>query len=550
MPKFNEVLGSLTQSITRPIIYDIINQLSNITGIKKDAKIRFPGDGQKMQTSGSNIDEENDKFPLLNTDRYNYIDVKESYDLDAISTTAINGQEYTPIFFDKTLDLFVAPIYATSDIVVSFKHVFTNKSEAGLFLDNIRSKKSAMYDLNIHDITYHYLLPPSILLVIKAVHNKREAYLGYGQSLEEYIISNSTDRLTIVSDLVNKDSRLAVSETQTRIIGLYGFDDLPDKPERDESNGTWIISYDYKFSYEKPLSCFIRYPCLVHNNLLPKEYTTFNSNMKDYKELDTSRSTSFKALSIFESDEGRDLRSGSNYMLRLPDFDDYDIPAVPSKTGSVFIALCQVDQQDKRTLLDLNDLGDVMIDKDILEFIKGTEYTNITELYKSILHLSLYRNNFLVSSGYLECSNAGIVKAKVDLDLRKQYRVRLSIVTDLTMLTKNAIETLKKYPKALVKIIGSINELLKNNPDFINLGDKTSISNSDFDNVYRILTGYGYIPSANNGNNNYIIYDDSLIQRRSHLFKDIDPLLVEQYRNQRISSNNIQLYGIVNVNKT
>jgi hypothetical protein len=53
---------------------------------------------------------------------------------------------------------------------------------------------------------------------------------------------------------------------------------------------------------------------------------------------------------------------------------------------------CSIDTSDQRTLVNLEELGDVEIDKDIMQFGKESEYPYMHKLYKSILQIHLYRD--------------------------------------------------------------------------------------------------------------------------------------------------------------
>jgi len=542
MPNVTLTLPEVEQSISRPIIFDIIKQVNEITKIDKSTKIFFPGDIQKMQTYGSDIDKSGDRFPIFNTDRYTFIDVVDDYDLDTLASTAVTSNEHIPIFLDNKLQVRISPIYATSNVTINFKHSVPSKTEALRWRDDMRTRASMARRTNLHKISYHYLLPEEILKVLKEVYDARENKLGYNQTFAEYVTSYASDRLTVVGDLIGSESRLAISETQFRIVGLFDFEGLPDKPEKDDGTGNWIISFSYKFNYEKPISCNMKYPIMVHNQLLSPEYTYFTNKTYMPHVIDKSASMSIGAFSEFELDQTLRNTINTNAIIRLPNFDDYIIPVTPRGTATGILALCEVDETDNKTLLNLNELGDIVFDNDILDFIRESEYPYCCDIYKSIITISLYRNNTLVSNNSIECLTDLTIKAKVDLDIRNQYRLRIGLVTDLTLLSKEAISRLLKFPKAFIKIIAVLNELLRDNPDFINLGDKKKISAIDFSNVYRILTGYDYLNGSASCSSNWINTN-----RPSCLFSDIDPLLLERYRRERVGKNTVLLTGIIAV---
>lgn len=504
MPNVSLTLPETSQSIIRPIIFDMVGQVQEITKISKESKIFFPGDIQKMQTAGSDIGSEQNRYAMFGTGRYVFITVEEDYDINTLGSTSTTGRENAPVFTDEKLATVISPLYASSQVTINFKYRCFSKTEALKWRDDIRIRISQMRDINLHNLTYHYLLPAELLFVLKIIHEKREAFLGYGQTYAEYVTSMSTERLTLIGDLVNQDARLGVSETQCRVLGMYDFEGMPEKPERDDDTGTWTISFAYKFTYDKPFACNIRYPVMVHNQLLPAEYVYFTDKSYDIDKVSKDFSDSNQALNAFEYDSIMNSRIDPQAIIRLPSFDDYNIRTAPRGTGTVFLALCEIDTADSRTMLNLADIDPIVIDKDIMQFIQEVEYPFISKLYKSVINISLYRNNELTVGGSIICDSQLNVKAIADLDLRNQHRLRFSLVPDLTMLNREAFDRLRKYPKALVKIIGAMNEIIKNHPDFNDLGDKSYISNADFSSVYAAITGHGYDNGIGGSKGNYM----------------------------------------------
>jgi len=62
----NMAIPETEQTIIRPIIIDMVKQISEITKIDNNIKILFPGDIGKMHQSGSTIDSDS-REPLLST---------------------------------------------------------------------------------------------------------------------------------------------------------------------------------------------------------------------------------------------------------------------------------------------------------------------------------------------------------------------------------------------------------------------------------------------------------------------------------------------------
>lgn len=536
MPNILLPLPGVGQTVSRPVYIDMIQQVQKFTNISKDTKIFFPGDIQKMQTPGSSIDSKDDRFAIFNSERHTFIEVEDDYDEGSLGSTALEREEHIPIFTDSKLGVQATPVYATTNVTINFVYRCPSKSEAQRWRDEARARISKMMDINLHKVNYSYQLPLDMVAILQEIHKKREDQFGYGQTFAEYVTSFADPRLTLLGDPVGKDQRLAIAETQTRIQGIYTWDALPEKAQRDDQTGTWSISFGYKYSFEKPIELHIRYPVMVHNQLLEADFIEFSDKAYDPNNDNKVFSKSYHALNAFEMDTIMNAVTNPNFIIRIPSYDDFVIQDVLRGTGTILIALSSV-EDDKRTIVNLKDLGDFVIDQDILDFIIQSEYPYICKQYKSILNLGLYRNEFLTSNETLTCDNLLNVKAVNDLDLRNQHRIRLSICVDITYLDQKALLRLKNFPKALVKIIGSMNELLRNHPDFNRLGDKKHITMHDFSEVTSFLTGYRLQLSKGN-------YFGPGIDTRN-LFGDIDPRIVENYRQSMKGTNRVQISSVL-----
>jgi hypothetical protein len=298
--------------------------------------------------------------------------------------------------------------------------------------------------------------------LLQCIHTTREQCAGYGDSLVDYIKHHATDRLTLLSDITGQtgaDSMpsLAIAEVQSRIQGRYAFDSIPEKPER-EDNGTYTATLSYKFSYERPVSACMRYPIIVHNQLLPPEYVLFAVSNTNANGAPQQYSCSLAALSHFEATRRGVQQAYAQGFLNVPLYDQFLRPSEVPYTATVFYALCTIDPADHRTLINLTELGEIDIDSDILQFIAESEYPYMHGLYKSVLQLHMYRDRTLAHYDSVECTAAMDVRATYDLNYRIPHRIRLSIVTDWSLLDKDALARLRKYRKALLKIIRAIDE--------------------------------------------------------------------------------------------
>ena len=139
------------------------------------------------------------------------------------------------------------------------------------------------------------------------------------------------------------------------------------------------------------------------------------------------------------------------------------------------------------------------------------QYLPIT--YSSIFCLNLYENNYLRESDSLLIDSDLNVTSRLNLDIRKTYRVRLSLIVNLAQARPEVTDRLKQQvlikPVLGIKIARAINSVLRdigNNPD-INTSELTD----------RELIRIGVIPNQSNPNSNYpvtnYLYDENEIRR-------------------------------------
>ena len=537
MPKIYTTLSNIQQTVIRPVIYSVIEQIKNITKINKNVLILFPGDSGVNSTPGSTMDEDKNREALFNATNIVEIEVQYDHDDEDMTSTDAYGDYTYPVFKDTRLDIYLSPIYSKTNVTINFKYRTPSKTEAMRWRDDIRTKLSQMRDINLHSVDYSYNVPLVYLVLLKLIHERREAIEGYGEDFRTYLKLNSTDALTLVSDVVGQDTVLAIAETQSRIIGLYDFSALPEKPEKDNENSIWTINFSYRFTFDQPIAAGMKYPLMIHNQPLPLEYIDFKeAEVKNYDK-NLIPDGRLNGLNYFESDTTHNSRYPDKMYIRLPSFDDYVLDQAYTGTAAIFLTLCQIDQSNPKLLLDLNDIGDIEIDQDIFNFMKESETPYLCKPYMSILNLSLYRGEGLIEDKAISCNNNLELYLANGPKIRLEHRVRFSIVCDLHMLHPSAIARLKKYPEVFKKLITIINDLIGLHPDFNKLGKYGRITDLEFNIIYKLFTGMD--TKRLDGNRD-----------RRDLFGDVDPRKVKEYIDNTIQRNTVQIQNILSYKRT
>ena len=548
MPNVMLTIPNVTQSVHRPIILDIVEQVKAITKINESTDVYFLSEEGYSQTPGSSIASAN-HHPKFAAQRMVIIDVEHTTNLDNLATSVSNRSEHIPIIEDPHLGLIVRPIYESTDVKINFRYRTISKQEAKRWKDDIAIRVSAMRDMFIHNIHYHYGLPPQVWNLLGEVHNKREMNQGYGETFGQYIERLSKGRLTVVGEGTGTNTLPVIAEKATRIIGLFDFEAIPEKSEYEEESGTYMISFTYKFTYDCPVGCNAVYPIMVHNQYLADEYIVDTTAYPRLDMVPKRYSESAFAFSHFESDTTIDSVHPHDLYIRIPHIDDYIVPMMHAGTATAILLLMKMETPGKdQVLFNLQDMGDVQIDEDLMKFLLEVEYPYLTKLYHSVFHLSLIENEQLCDPMRLSVNHRLDVITHRVIDLRKTYRVRIALVVDLSLLHPSALERLSKYPKAFVKFFQAANELLRTRADFQRLGDQNFISQAQINVIKILMGGISTANSWGSGLSGHSSDDErywSSLTQKGSLFKDVPWHVIQHWIKSATVMKTVQLTGIL-----
>lgn len=444
MPTALITIDETIQSIIRPSIIDITDQIKTITGINKDIHIIFPGEGNSAIQPGSVIGD-HDRSPSFHGHNQISIEAEWEYDYPSINTTAVAQYDQVPCFQDLKLGVTIKPVRVSVNFVITFKYRNTSKTSANRWRDDIRTRVSHMRDVNLHKLHYHYLFPNPYIKLIKHIYDLRESQGGYKETFETYFEEHSHAGLTVLTDLIGEHSRAAIKETQSRVIGLFDFEGIPEKITKDDGN-MWENTFTYKFSMDVPISFTALYPIVIHNQLIDPYFISDISVTKDVTNTPKEFSYSLGALEHFSCTDFTIGQIKRNEHITFPPEDYFEPKRKISSTVPILTLLTLKDIKQPKLLLNINDIDPLEIDEEIIKFITESEYQYVTKPYNSIFLFSLYQGDDLISGNNVVLTPNLDLYCETELDVRKRYHVKFSIINDISVLSPDALKRLRKYP--------------------------------------------------------------------------------------------------------
>lgn len=433
------ILSSAYHKIISDIIETINIPCKTIVVLHKDSEVSLTDNKTTASITST------DNLPSTVANRRIVAAITEDYNEDELTSTSVHQVNAYPIFNDPDVDVSVYPIYVKSDVSIQFTYISPSKLEATRIRDDIRIRLSQTRNITIHEVEYSILIPEIVEEFIADVYDLKSRLVP--QSLEDYFREHATKRMFPITDMANiENARLAISEKQIRIIGLFDFSSMPEKIEIDADSNNYKISFTYKLTLDVPRAMVMRYPTLVCNRPLPAKYLQFIEDNKANSMEECRRNIgytgSLQDLSYFEAHRMLENRVNIKLPVNIPAFDEFNKKEGHKGYGIIASFLTQVDETDCKGLMNLRDIDPYQIDPTIMEHIKLIDRQYIINPYSSFIYLGLHQDGIHFDNNVLDIDADLNVRSKVKLSLYKPVRVTLSVILDLLLLDKKVIERL------------------------------------------------------------------------------------------------------------
>lgn len=456
MPRVATRLPESEDAILRPVAFAVLRQLAGVLSLPQNIDVLFPGGVEEAMMTGSELGYKGQHTKFHNTERLK-VGVTEEIDEHTILNTAVYQQENIPIFLDPKLGVSLYPIYGQTTMVFQITYRAPNRTSAKQFLDELRVRHSAWRAENLHELIYHYSLPAEYLHLLKHIHELRENVAGYGDEFSDWVRQNLVHNATNLTTVIGTQQQLSIAETQSRPLGAFDFNALPQPEEKDNDNGAWIINFQYSVIFDKVIGVAAQYPLAVHGQLL--DDTWYSTPRASGNFIDPNKRLERGSYSRQALDHFARLTQCNKVCtvdgLRYPEFDEWEPRYVRPNTSTLLLVMLGIDPDNPREILNLEEIPDFGFQEDVLAYIKR-EYSHLPHYGGSAVHISLYSGDDPLSDDWLEVDENLNVIATRDLDPRLNYHLRIALVNDLLSLDGSVTEKLRLDGKACLAILSTL----------------------------------------------------------------------------------------------
>lgn len=494
MPVFIDEIRGYEEQIARPVVMGVVRQLAERMHIPKDVTVRYVGNGSSLAVINSTLDgkEQNNRLP---GDTRIILTVSETYDEDRALSMSIYKPEHPLIFKDDHLDVYLWPLKNRVKYSVSITYIASDRASALTWYTNIKRKYSQGVTEYLHDVQYSYPIPHDHIYRLGEIYRLRQNVSPIDEVVGAYLKRCFSENMTVISNQIGNNHEFVIKEKQIRILGYCDFGATPPLPEKEGDTGNYAISFNYNFDYDRVESVVMAYPYMIHNQMVPellRPPITFYGTEDVPVNLSVSE-TLFKHYGLDE----RTLKTIQTIPgLPIPIFDDWLPGYKHEHMSNLMRIMLSVDMDNKKAIVDLNNLGEWGLDPTVLGFIKTNPITHVTP-YDSVINISLYKRHSLCDFSELILTSNGLLNCVKDLDETERYHLCINLVTRIESLSQTALLALCQNPMFtiiyLLTLYPSIAQVaseyyLLPNGQTIFLGDPSTRPSCMFVGEYRIAT--------------------------------------------------------------
>lgn len=438
MPNANFALGNTYDTITRPTAFAIAKDCLHRMGFPEEAYLDLIGHTQSSVQQDSTISKlDNKNFFGTNTEAI--LQVEEEPIRDRIYEASVLRLDNLPIFRDQSVHTYIRPIYSPTQVSLSFKLRFHDEVSANRWRDDLVARSHLLRHEQVHKITYHYQIPSVFLLILNEVFKLKENVDQKGEGFGKWLKDNFDPRITSVANMAGKELTMVVPEDQVRVLGWFDFSGFADKPTYNKDNGSWDVEWQYSYVYDKPIEAAMTYPLVVRQQVLGADFRPTVGEYALDREIVVPNNVNRTLGSFFPCW----TPPKGTLANRYPDFDTWEPEGGVPGCEIFWIGLVTITADDRRTLLDLDNLGVHKLNDAARAFILS-EREFVCDPSRSIIDVGVYSNNARALPGQVTIDENLNVVATTDISMEPVYHVVLSVRRDLSTLMPDDYDRVRR----------------------------------------------------------------------------------------------------------
>lgn len=458
MPHVTTPIPETYISIVRPVVLSVVRQIRDITKVSdKGFRISYLGYPEEQQIFNSNTGTPEDPRDTSFFEQKGkfVITVREVPDELTLYNSPVMYQDTQLVFLDKALDVQLKPVYSSTEVNISFEYRTEDKQAAQAWVDEYRTKIAMNREALTHHVAYEYPIPFSFAGILQEIHRLRENKGAYGNSFAEYLMQNFSQKATVLVNMAGERPLLVIKEDQLNILGWFE-NTTPPEVEKGEKGANFMVRFDYKFRFEKPIQMALKYPFVIHNQVLGNKFR--NHDEVAYHRMVGGMGLLNQSFEYFRKEQNQYDEALEG--IRIPHYDDWIPKYVPIMSANIMTSVLLLNESDLTRAVQLTENPTYPLQQWVIDFLVA-DREKLTLPGASVFFVALYEGDDLLASDRYYVEEDLTVRTTFEMDLRKTYHLRFSVVADFTLMSEQARDTLRNHPETCLNVLKALDPSLE-----------------------------------------------------------------------------------------
>lgn len=364
----------------------------------------------------------------------------------AYGQSTMFANQYESVFNDPAVGVSVQELTVPFGLTLTFKLQLLTYDAAQNILDAILASSHGELVNRVHDLTYSYPVPLTMMAALYCVYKNRSSLQDMG--FQAYLKNFSSDRFgldVLKYDLgkPNPETQMVAHKVQMNCIAQLTCDqDKPEVEKTEMANAWYNLEFTYKIQFGRPQRLQVTLPVAVENQPLPPYM--FEKSFKGYYDhlVGSMQTKSFNSV-MRHLGASTDM---SATLIRMPEYDDW----VPRnsivrkyKYSAIMIAVLQMNPGGPTTV-SLNDLGDVALSDEVKTILSQSTADDVFGL-EGLFNISVFSNNAPVDRFNMDFDPDTLTVSVNATQKINIYRIVLSEAMDIRTVNPKWYPTVLQY---------------------------------------------------------------------------------------------------------
>ena len=385
-----------------------------------------------------------------NTIPSEYVHIESQEVPEEDSGTMMHPERYTDynIFWDNEVGVHIGTLRYKRKKSIDFTYYSQSKATITAMIEKIRSYVIMNTARKKHKIEYYFDLPSDILHFINHVRELKNKRLEKEEQLDlvDYIKKWSIQLISRnnTTSTTPYKFNLSVRENVYDVYSIPTTDTYNIEKEEVGEVSYWKFTVSFDTWYQKPTMLILDYPVLIWNTPISAKYSKVAARPEVRCPVQGTPDLMYRGLYALSKPNANYKALRPQNRLVLPLVDGFDNFPNNTRFANICSMLIVVDDKDPYEVANIKHLPHYEIKDGFLKYMLS-EPSEVTEEYKNLFNILLYKNGTPDYKNKISLDKEGNLTTEFPMDIKSTYRIVIRVLRDLDYLDEKSLRRLNLY---------------------------------------------------------------------------------------------------------